>query len=147
MLFPNFKYWTPPIKYWCYPDQNKTPTNEGGEEKTHLQMHQVRDNLPTDSARAVPAQGNTTTTSSKHSRHSKYYTGNAAVMIAIVINNDSDHNSCGVLCHYLKTNFIFHYPYKSFWLLSTFEILATLISLLNSWSEAHNLSISGQSRM
>lgn len=130
-LFPDFKYWTP---RWYYPDQNKTPTNEGGEEKIHLQMCWVRDNLHTDSACAVPARGNTTTTGFKRSRHSKYCTGNKAVMIAIVINNDSDHNPCGVLCHYLKTNFIFHYPYESFWLPSTFEILAFLTSLFNSQS-------------
>lgn len=105
---------------------------KGEKEKTHLQTHWGRDNQQTDSACAVPAWGNTTITGSKHSRHSKYCTGNKAVMIAIVINNDSDHNSCGVLCHYLKTNFIFHYPYESFWLLSTFEILAILTSLLNS---------------
>lgn len=73
----------------------------------------------------VPApcqpEGNTTTSGSKCSRHSKYCTGNKVVIIVIVRNNDSDHNSCGGLCYYLETDCISHYPYASFWLLSTFE--------------------------
>lgn len=65
----------------------------------------------------MTGQSRKLTTSSKCSGHSKPCTGNKKAMMAIVLNNDSDHNSCGVLCHYLKIIFIFHCPSESLWLL------------------------------
>lgn len=37
--------------------------------------------------------------------------------MAIELNNDSDHSSCGVLCQYLKIIFVLHCPSESLWLL------------------------------